>query len=419
MNAIILSIGDELILGQTIDSNSAWLSARLADRGIIPLYHKTVADDLDATVKALKLAADESDLVIVTGGLGPTQDDLTRQAFAALINKPLDLHPPSLERIRAIFKQLGREMPTSNRAQALVPRGAEVLDNEWGTAPGIKLKVGKAVIFAVPGVPHEMEKMAERYIFPLFDRGSGLAVAVASLATFGAGESIVAEKLGELMRRDRNPLVGTTVSGGVVTVRLRSVAPTADLAQKQLARIAGSVKERLGTLVFTETKQTLAEVVGLLLKAKGRRAVTAESCTGGLVAKLLSDIPGASAWFDGGWVTYANALKIQELRVAEFLIEQEGAVSEAVACAMAEGALLQSTADYSVALTGIAGPEGGTEEKPVGMVWIAIGPREGGRAVTQAECFRFPGNREVIRDRAAKTALNLLRLELMKPDGLT
>jgi nicotinamide-nucleotide amidase len=419
MNAIILSIGDELVLGQTIDSNSAWLSACLTDRGIIPRYHKTVADDLDATVKALRLAVEEADVVIVTGGLGPTLDDLTRQAFAAFINKPLDLHPPSLERIRAYFKAMGREMPPSNRIQAQIPRGAEVLDNHWGTAPGMKLKVGKVLIFALPGVPIEMEKMAEHYIFPLFDRGSGRAVVVASLATFGAGESIIAEKLAELMRRDRNPLVGTTVSGGVVTIRLRSEAPTVELAQKQLKQTVVRVKELLGSLIFSEEKQTLADVVGQAMRAKGARVVTAESCTGGLVAKMLSDVPGASAWFEGGWVTYANVMKGRELQVPDSMIEQAGAVSEAVACAMARGALTGSTADYSLALTGVAGPEGGTDEKPVGTVWIAMGRRVGDQMETRAECFRFPGNREMIRDRAAKTALNLLRLELMKPDSLT
>ncbi len=152
MNAIILSIGDELVLGQTLDSNSAWLSTHLVDRGIMPLYHKTIGDNLDATVKILESAVQEAGLVIVTGGLGPTMDDLTRQAFAALTHKPLDLHPPSLERIKTFFKQIGREMPASNRSQALIPRGAEVLDNDWGTAPGIKLKVGHTLIFALPGV---------------------------------------------------------------------------------------------------------------------------------------------------------------------------------------------------------------------------------------------------------------------------
>ncbi len=261
-----------------------------------------------------------------------------------------------------------------------------------------------------------MEKMAERHIFPFVERGPGMVVVAGSLVTFGAGESIVAEKLGNLMRRDHNPLVGTTVSGGVVTIRLRSEAPTVALAKKQLIQTMAIVREQLGSLIFAEGSQTLADVVGQLLKAKAGRLVTAESCTGGLVAKMLSDIPGASLWFDGGWVTYANSMKAQELSVPVSLIEREGAVSEGVACAMAEGALKHTSANYSLAVTGVAGPEGGTEEKPVGLVWIALGCREGDQLVARAECFRFPGGREVIRDRAAKTALNLLRLALIKID---
>ena len=402
------------MLGQTLDSNSAWLSARLADRGVIPLYHKTIADDLQATVTALTLAIETAELVIVTGGLGPTLDDLTRQAIATLMKKPLDMHPPSLERIRQLFKRLGREMPSSNRSQALIPRGAEVLNNDWGTAPGIRFKSGKTTVFALPGVPYEMENMAERHIFPMFDRGTGLAVVVASLHTFGAGESAVAETLGDLMQRGRNPLLGTTVSGGVVTVRFRCKAPTSKLAHKQLSATVELVKQRLGSLVFGEGTVTLADAVGELAKAKAKRLVTAESCTGGLVAKLLTDVPGSSAWFDGGWITYANAMKNRELHVAASLIEKDGAVSESVVCAMADGALQRSEADFSVALTGVAGPDGGTEEKPVGTIWIAIGRRVGERRGVIAECFRFPGTRDRVRDLAAKTALNLLRLELIR-----
>lgn len=414
MKAIILSIGDELIFGQTIDSNSAWLSARLADRGIIPLYHKTIADSLEMTVVALRLAVSEAELVIVTGGLGPTLDDLTRQALAVFLDKPLDLHPPSLKRMKAFFKELGREMPPSNRIQAHIPRGTEALDNDWGTAPGVKVKIGKTLVFALPGVPREMEKMAERYIFPLFARGSGHAVGVESLAAFGFGESVVAEKLGDLMRRDRNPSVGTTVSGGVVTVRVRSEAPTVELARKLLARTVTQIKDRLGEMIYAVGGQTLAGIVAQLAVLKGKRLVTAESCTGGLVAKLLTDIPGSSVWFEGGWVTYSNVLKEKQLSVPGALIEKDGAVSEAVACAMAEGALKHSTADYSVALTGVAGPEGGTASRPVGMVWVAVGHRDGHKLLARAECFRFPGDRDMIRDRAAKTAINLLRLELIK-----
>ncbi len=414
MQAVILSIGDELIMGQTIDTNSAWLSARFADMGIMTIHHKTVPDDTSAIVLALKDACTLSEVVVVTGGLGPTDDDLTRHALADFLKRPLDLHPPSLERIRAFFKSLGREMPVINRIQAMVPRGVEVLDNDWGTAPGLKVKVGKALVFLFPGVPREMMKMAERDVFPMFQNHGESTVLTEALHTFGAGESTVAEKLGELMRRDRNPLVGTTVSKGVVTVRIRSEAVTQMLARKQLAVIVKAVEARLETLIFGRGEETLAGVVGKLSEKMGVKVTTAESCTGGLTATMLTDEAGSSLYFVGGWVVYSNAMKTRELGVPASLIEREGAVSQAVACAMAEGALRQEAADWSISTTGIAGPDGGSDEKPVGTVWIGLGHRSESGIKSKAECFQFPGSREMVRDRAAKTALNMLRLALLK-----
>lgn len=414
MQAVILSIGDELIMGQTVDTNSAWLSARLADLGIMTVYHKTVPDDTKAIVLALKEACALSEVVVVTGGLGPTEDDLTRHALADLLKRPLVLHPPSLERIRAFFRSLGKEMSVINRIQAMVPRGVEVLDNDWGTAPGLKVKVGKALVFIFPGVPSEMMKMAERDVFPLFQNNGESAVCTEALHTFGAGESTVAEQLGDLMRRDRNPLVGTTVSQGIVTIRIRSEAPTRMQAQKRLEATVKAVEARLGVLIFGRGRETLAGVVGKLAGKMGAKVTTAESCTGGLMAQMLTDEAGASQYFVGGWVVYSNAMKTHELGVPASLIEREGAVSEAVACAMAEGALRQESADWSISTTGIAGPDGGSSGKPVGTVWIAIGHRSKSGISTQAECFQFFGSRAMIRDRAAKTALNRLRLELLK-----
>ncbi len=412
MKAVILAIGDELIMGQTVDTNSAWLSARLTEFGVMTVYHKTVPDDVAATVIALKEASAAAELVIATGGLGPTDDDLTRKAFAEILGVPLDLHPPSLERIRLYFKSLGREMPASNRVQAMIPRGAEVVANDWGTAPGIKAMIGKATVFALPGVPQEMKQMAERSIFPQFRGEPGNALAVECLQTFGAGESMVAEKLGALMRRDRNPTVGTTVSGGVVTVRIRSEAPTPVLAKKALATTVKEIEAKLGSLVFGRGDETLAGRVGQLALSKGQRLATAESCTGGLVARLVTDIAGSSNWYVGGWVTYSNEMKTRELGVDAGLIDRDGAVSEAVALAMAEGALQRSGADWAMSLTGVAGPDGGTPEKPVGLVWIGLCRREGEGRIAKAERFQFAGTRDTIRDRAAKTALNLLRLDL-------
>jgi nicotinamide-nucleotide amidase len=413
MKAVILSIGDELIMGQTVDTNSAWLSARLADLGIMTHYHKTVADDTAAVTLALKEACDCCDLVIVTGGLGPTEDDLTRHALAELLNRPLDLHPPSLERIRSFFKSLGREMPAMNRIQAMIPRGVEVLANDWGTAPGMKVKSGKAQLFFFPGVPREMVKMVERDVLPLYQKHTGLALAVAALHVFGAGESTVAEMLGDLMRRDRNPLIGTTASKWVVTVRIRSEAPTPGLAQRQLAETVKTVEARLGTLIYGHDQDTLQGVVARLALAKNQKVVTAESCTGGLIAQLLTDEAGSSGFFAGGWVVYSNAMKTRELGVPASLIERDGAVSEAVACSMAEGALRRGEADWALSATGIAGPDGGSSEKPVGTVWVGLAHRSAEGIRVRAERFFLPGPRDSVRDRAAKSALNMLRLELL------
>jgi nicotinamide-nucleotide amidase len=415
MNAVILSVGDELILGQTVDTNSAWLSAQLVDQGVMVAYHKTVADDQAAIAAAIREAVEGAPLVIVTGGLGPTADDLTRQALADVVGKPLDLHPPSLHRIRAFFKALGREMPVTNRIQAMVPRGSEMLDNDWGTAPGLKIRKGRATVFAFPGVPREMVPMFERYVLPTLARKAGRTILTETLRTFGAGESTVAETLGELMRRDGNPMVGTTVSGGIVSVRIRSDFPNGDQARRHLERVVAVVEARLGTLVFGRGTATLPSVVGQRLREAGRTVTTAESCTGGWLARLLTDSPGASQYYVGGWVVYSNVMKHRELRVSEAVLAEHGAVSEETVRLLATHARDKAGADYALAVSGVAGPDGGSEAKPVGTVWIALALGQGPGAKVVAERFQFPGDREMVRDRAAKMALNMLRLELDKP----
>lgn len=413
MNAVVLGVGDELVLGQTVDTNSAWLSAQLVARGVMTLYHKTVADDQAAIADAVREAADAAHLVIVTGGLGPTADDLTRQAMADVTGKPLDLHPPSLERIRAFFKTLGREMPVANRIQAMVPRGSEMLDNDWGTAPGLKVRAGRSTVFVFPGVPHEMAPMFERYVIPSLPRSTGRVILTEIVHTFGAGESTVAEKLGDLMARDRNPTVGTTVAGGIVSVRVRSDFPSAAPARAKMDQTLAAVEERLGTLAFGRGAVTLPEVIGRRLQETGRTVVTAESCTGGLVARLLTDRPGASAYFRGGWVVYSDQLKQSELGVPQTVLARHGAVSEETVRALASQALWRAGTDYALAISGIAGPDGGTPEKPVGTVWIALAAAGTPAPTVTAERFLFPGARDLVRDRAAKTALNLLRMKLL------
>jgi nicotinamide-nucleotide amidase len=246
---------------------------------------------------------------------------------------------------------------------------------------------------------------------------SGRTLLTEALHTYGAGESAVAEKLSGLMQRDRNPAVGTTASGGIITVRVRSDFPSASEARRRLDETVAEVAQRLGDLCYGRGDTTLQAAVGALLKARGKTVAVAESCTGGLVARMLTDVPGSSAYVIGGWVVYANRLKTQELGVPEELLARHGAVSEAVARHMAEGALRKAGSDYALALTGIAGPDGGTPDKPVGTVWIAVSRRTPAGMATSAEHIRFPGDREGVRDRAAKTALNLLRLELRRVGG--
>lgn len=417
MRAIIISIGDELILGQVVDTNAGWIGARLVERGIVPEYHQVVPDNLEAIVPAIKLAAGKADLVIVSGGLGPTPDDLTRQAMAAATGVKLVLHNPSLKKLEKFFKERGWAMSENNRLQAMFPKGATVLENPIGTAPGFSIamgKEGKSKIVVMPGVPKEMKLMFARHIVPILTAKNRSRVITWTINVFGLGESVVAKKLSSLMDRGRNPLVGTTVTGGGVAIRIRG--EFRDLAKGQIAmrRTGNEVKQRLGESVFSEGDVTLAEAVGKMLITAHKTVVTAESCTAGLLAALLTELPGASKYFLGGWVVYSNKMKTENLAVPADLIVKQGAVSEPVARKMAEGALKRSKADYALALTGIAGPDGGSPEKKVGTVWIAMAQKKGGGIETYAEKYLFPGDRASVRERAAKSALNILRLRLVR-----
>lgn len=417
MHAVILSIGDELVLGQTVDTNSAWLSARLAEAGVPVRYHHTIADDRAVIADAIRLAAERAALVLITGGLGPTEDDLTRHALADALDEPLEVDEPSVAHLERFFRARGREMPERNRVQAMRPRTTAMIENPDGTAPGIHAQLGRATLFAVPGVPREMMSMYERAIAPaLAQFGGGREVILATrINTFGAGESSVAEQLAELMDRARNPKVGTTVTDGIVAVRIRSEFPERTEAQAKLDETVMEVESRLGSVAFGRDEQTLQDAAVRLLTHQGQMLVTAESCTGGLIGEMVTSVPGSSAAYAGGWITYTDGAKHTELGVPIELLRAHGAVSEPVVRAMARGALVQSEhAQLSIAVTGIAGPGGGSEAKPVGSVWIALGWRRASGCInTEARLVQLPGAREAVRDRAAKSALQLLRLHLL------
>jgi nicotinamide-nucleotide amidase len=413
MNTIMLSIGNELVLGQTVDTNSAWLSQRLASLGIDCIAHITVGDDQSAIAQAIGDAAHRCDLLLITGGLGPTKDDLTRQALAQILGQPLEINQLWLTRMQEIFQRLNRTMVESNRVQALIPRGAEMIENFAGTAAGIAARFPShpCKIFAMPGVPVEMRAMFDRSIAPLLSSGGDAGVILThTLHTFGVGESALGEMLGDLMNRGRNPLVGTTVSGGIVSVRITSRQSSRAAAKEKLDETITQGRHALGDLIFGENDQTLPTVVAdLLTRPAVRLIATAESCTGGLVAKMLTDVPGSSRYFQRGWITYSDQSKTELLGVDPDLIAAYGAVSEPVVAAMADGARLQSSADFAIAISGIAGPDGGTPAKPVGTVCIALAWSSGQILRT----FRFSGDREMVRDRSAKMALTLLRFHIL------
>jgi len=441
MKAIILSIGDELVLGQTVDTNSAWLSQHLAGVGCDIVAHMTVGDEQKAIEQAIEESVGRCDALVISGGIGPTDDDLTRQALAGVMQAPLELNQAWLDHMSTYFTRLDRKMPPSNNIQAMIPRGATMIWNHHGTAAGIDAMFQSGDqkttchVFVMPGVPREMKGMFTRDVLPHIQKASGGAAIVSrTLHTFGLGESTVAERLGELMKRGRNPSVGTTVAGGVVSLRInaRSASPTE--AEAQADETAAACQGVLGDIICGSGEETLPTVIAKMLREHAGEVdpaskkthltiATAESCTGGLLAKLLTDIPGSSAYFTQGWVTYSNRAKYERLGVNEEVINVYGAVSEPVVEAMARSARRLAKSDFALAISGVAGPDGGTETKPVGTVCIALASKKSGSTARGDDryiesdviprTFHLPGDREMMRLRSAFMALTMLRFHLL------
>jgi nicotinamide-nucleotide amidase len=409
MNAIILSIGDELITGQTVDTNSAYLSRRLAERGVATAEHVTVPDSPEAITAALSRAAGRADVVLVTGGLGPTEDDVTREALARAMGAELVLNQRNLEQIEKLFLARRWPMHESNRRQAMLPAGAEALENPVGTAPGIAARLGLARVFVMPGVPSEMEVMFRDQVEPRLPHLEG-AILHRVLHTFGEGESTAASRIADLMKRGANPLVGTTVAAGLVSVRVVSRGRTPQDAQRLAADTVATLRQRLGDLVVGEGDESMASAVGDLLRARRQTLAVAESCTGGMLGQMITVVPGASDYFLGGLVTYANGAKTKFLDVPGEMLKEHGAVSEPVARTMAERCRERFGSDWALSVTGIAGPGGGTEEKPVGLVHMGLAGPGGVEATHRI----FGGTRPIVRLRASLAAMNNLRLALLR-----
>ena len=412
MKAEIISIGTELTSGQNLDTNCQWLSKRLAEIGIAVGWHTTIADDLEDNIAAFRIAAGRAGLVLTTGGLGPTQDDLTREVLAKVAGVELVFHAELFEQIKEMFARRRRRMTERNRVQAMFPAGSEPIPNANGTAPGIWLQLGPCTIVAMPGVPTEMYAMFESLAKPrLLGMGLGGGVLVQrKINTFGLGESAIEEKLFDLTRRGHVPEVGITASDAVISLRIFARAPTAAEAQAQIAPVEKTIRERLGNMVFGIDDEEMQDVVIRLLREHRQTLAVAEGVTGGLLARRLSKVPGASACFRGGIVAYDNALKREMLAVPQALLDEHGAVSAAVAEAMAIGCRTRFRTNLAVSTVGIAGPDGGTPEKPVGLVHVGLAWGGG----VSSRSFSWGGTRSEVQSRTAKLALNMVRLQLLE-----
>lgn len=416
MDIEVITIGTELLLGFTIDTNAADLARALASIGARVVRKTVVADDPQAIRDAVAAALARTRFVIATGGLGPTSDDLTKQTVAELYDAPLVTDEAYLARLEERWHRLKRSgpMPAANRSQALVPAGATVLANPRGTAPGLWLEDARGVVVLLPGVPHEMRALAEREVTPrIARRTGGRATRSRVLRTTGVAESALADRIGPVEPQLGPATLAYLPSFAGVDLRVTAWNLPPDESDGMLQRATDLLRPLLVPWYYGEGATDLAAVVLERARAVGARLATAESCTGGLVAGRLTAIPGASATYVGGVVAYDNEVKVRQLGVSRDLLAQQGAVSEPVVLAMADGGRERLGADLAVAVSGIAGPDGGTPDKPVGTVWLGASWGDARRAIR----LGLPGARDEIRARAAQAALDLLRRVLEDPAG--
>jgi len=412
MRAELISTGTELLLGQIVNTNAQFIGQRLAKLGIDVFFQTTVGDNETRLREVVKTAMGRADLIIVTGGLGPTSDDLTRETIAGLLGAELVMDVDSLAHIRDFFEIRGRIMPQINTKQALNISGAVTIPNRIGTAPGSIVEYEGKSIVILPGPPVEMRPMfvetVEEYLRK--KTGTDKAVIVSRvLKILGMGESMVEERISDLVDKQINPTIAFLAPKGEAYIRLTAKANSDDAAGEIISGVEAEIRNRLGDYIYGTDDDTLEGVVAGLLHKHGLTAATAESCTGGLIASRLTEIPGVSENFVCGFITYSNDAKINMLGVSRDTLEKYGAVSEQTALEMAVGARNAGGTDVAVSVTGIAGPAGGTPEKPVGQVYIALAGEDNAFAVKNL----FTGDREVIRWQSANVALNILRRYLL------
>lgn len=408
MKAEIICIGTELLLGQIVDTNASYLAGELAGLGI-DLYHKsTVGDNLERIITTLGQAWERSDILLLSGGLGPTQDDLTKEAVAGLLGEELEFNPEAWEQVCVYFKKVNRTIPENNRRQAMFPKSGQVICNFSGTAPAMLVEKDKHILISMPGVPSELKKLWENtfkpYLRQQLQREDSSALDSLLVRMVGIGESAMEEKIIDLIKEQTNPTIAPYASLGEVSLRLTAKSGTEqnnwDLIEKTLEQIKG----RLGEYIYGYDRVNLETVIGKMLKAKGWRLGLAESCTGGLIGHRITNVPGSSVYYCGGVNSYSNQLKTNLLGVPEETLIKHGAVSPETAKAMAEGIRKIIGTDVGLATTGIAGPDGGSAEKPVGLVYLAVALPD----QTIVERRIFPSDRLGNKESAAQAGLVLL-----------
>lgn len=412
MQAEVISIGTELLLGQAPETNSLYITQKLNEVGI-EVHYKTVVGDNQIDIEnILRKALTLVDVIIITGGLGPTLDDLTRKVAAKVLERKLVLDQKSLREIEEHFRKRDLSMfPQSNITQAYVPQGARILSNSLGSAPGfITEQKGKTLVF-LPGPPREMKPMLAGKVIPFLEKKYKIRRFIKSsiLRTYGLPESALEEKIKDIIREEKNPLVGFAAHQTGVDIKIIARASTKKMLDGLINKVEAKITERLGDYIFGQGKQTMEEVIGYLLYIHKLTIAVAESCTGGLISHRLTNISGSSHYYKQGVVCYSNEAKMNLLGVSSLTIDEFGAVSSQTACAMAKAVRNLSKTNLGLGITGIAGPTGGTSAKPVGLVYVALADGK-----TTASCeFKFTGNREEIKTKTSQAALNIVRKYLL------
>lgn len=408
MRCEILAVGTEILLGDIVNTNAQYIAKRLSEEGIFVYYQSVVGDNPERLKQAYDLAFSRADLVITTGGLGPTKDDLTKEVAFEYFGKKSVCHEESLKLIKEYFAKINKPLGKTNEKQAYFPEDAIVLKNNNGTAPGCIIDESGKILVMLPGPPREMKAMFEESVVPYLRKYSNEILVSKVLRVIGVGESAAAELIGDLIDNE-NPTVAPYAKEGEMIFRITAKAENEEAANKLIVPVEAEIRSILGDNVYGEGEATLEDVVGSMLVEKGLTIATAESCTGGMVAAKLINYPGISASILEGVVTYSNEAKIRRLGVKEETLNTVGAVSEETASQMAEGVARTSGADIGIATTGIAGPGGGTQEKPVGLVYIAMYYNE----EIEVKKLNLTGSRQRIRERATTTLIDMVRRKLL------